>query len=76
MQVNLQLETPHFEPVGIEPFTVDYASQLGMPPSMDSPNFATDYSQVSQLGMPPSMDSPVACQVFTRVPVRSPFDRC
>ena len=44
-QVGLQLEPQHFGPVSIEPF-VDY-SQLGMPPSMDSPNF-TDYSQVSR----------------------------
>ena len=39
----LQLE-PQFEPVGIDPFQVDYSSQLA-PPSMDSPNFNVDYNQ-------------------------------
>ena len=39
----LQLDGTQFEPVGIDPFQVDYANQLVQP--MDSPNFNLDYNQ-------------------------------
>lgn len=41
----------HFEPVGIDPFQVDYPGQL-VPPSIDSPNFSLDYSQQVSLPTP------------------------
>lgn len=43
-QQGFQLDTPQFEPVGIDPGQFDYSSQLM--PSMDSPNFNMDYNQV------------------------------
>lgn len=40
-----------FEPVAIDPFQVDYSSQL-VPPSMDSPNFSVDYHTQQQQQQP------------------------
>ncbi|XP_048249503.1 pumilio homolog 2-like isoform X2 [Haliotis rufescens] len=45
-QQGFQLDTPQFEPVGIDPGQFDYSSQLM--PSMDSPNFNMDYNQLLQ----------------------------
>lgn len=42
--VGFQLDPPPFDPVGIDPVSFEYNNQLM--PSMDSPNFNMDYSQV------------------------------
>lgn len=41
-----QLDHPPFDPVGIDPVHFDYSNQIGIPSSMDSPNFNMDYTQV------------------------------
>lgn len=41
-----QLDHPPFDPVGIDPVQFDYSNQMGIPSSMDSPNFNMDYTQV------------------------------
>lgn len=41
-----QLDHPPFDPVGIDPVHFDYSNQMGIPSSMDSPNFNMDYTQV------------------------------
>ena len=46
-----QLDPPPFDPVGIDPVQFDYSNQMGLPSSMDSPNFNMDYTQVGPSAM-------------------------
>lgn len=47
-----QLDHPPFDPVGIDPVQFDYSNQMGIPSSMDSPNFNMDYTQLLQRQQP------------------------
>lgn len=47
-----QLDPPPFDPVGIDPVQFDYSNQMGLPSSMDSPNFNMDYTQLLQRQQP------------------------
>lgn len=51
-QQGFQLDPPPFEPVGIDPVQFDYSNQVGIPSSMDSPNFNMDYTQLLQRQQP------------------------
>ncbi|XP_062616258.1 pumilio homolog 2-like isoform X1 [Saccostrea cucullata] len=51
-QPGFQLDPPPFDPVGIDPVQFDYSNQMGMPSSMDSPNFNMDYNQLLQRQQP------------------------
>ena len=54
-----QLDPSQFDQVGIDPVQFDYGSQLGGPPSMDSPNYNMDYQQQVQSYMSGIVIKPV-----------------
>lgn len=64
-----QLDPPPFDPVGIDPVQFDYSNQMGLPSSMDSPNFNMDYTQVSPSAM-------LFISNTSKLVPREPNDKC